>query len=279
MSRFAGARAAASRRRNSQADSASIEAQDGAERPSSPPQQFMQTAGTRHGLSVVVQSEAPEKYLKRFGFGVVGIKPQLSLHVMHHEEEDGHTFYELQCSLAWYGHGNEAYVSYLRGPPLAWRCKHRLQDLREELHDPVKACLAERPSLKGTTYNSLFDEAPFARHGGPPGTTARLRLWLDVLARCANNGALPAHLCSLALRFLEAPVPPNSDAALLMEAGRCTVCTLPLVSASGVCSRCQADPSVDCSPRKVPLAASREGQTKAGYGSATDVADTVDRQT
>jgi hypothetical protein len=203
--------------------------------------------------------EPAEQYLKRFAFGVKGISPQLSLHVMGHEEDDGHTLYEVQCSLAWFRTVNEAwdnseaYACYLRDPPIAWKSKHRLQDLRECLHDNVKKVL-------GDQYGNLFEGRPFARHGGPPGTTARLRLWLDALAKLINTNALPPCMSARTLRFLEAPVLEKSEAALLVSSGRCAVCTLPFgeeLRVGKLCNRCHTA-TISGSMHEADIAANAE---------------------
>merc|ERR1711957_150162 len=88
-------------------------------------------------------------------------------------------------------------------------------------------------------YESHFAEAPFARHGGLPGTSTRLAAWLGALASCANNGALDPELHAYVLRFLHAPVPEDSDMALLKAVGRCTVCTLTIeMDCKDLCNRC-----------------------------------------
>jgi len=122
-----------------------------------------------------------------------------------------------------------------------WTTKKRLCNLRELLHHPVKEVLGPR-------YAELFAETPFARHGGLPGTTARLRDWMNTLAAAVNNGELPQPLLAEVLRFLQAPVPRDSDercrqvdSAALRAKGRCISCTLPTSDPDEeVCIRCQA---------------------------------------
>jgi len=80
--------------------------------------------------------------------------PLLSIHVSGHDERDGHTWYQVECSLASSKHR-----------PMNWQVSRRLAQLREDLHDPVKTSL-------GKSYDTHFGKAPFAHMGGPRGTTA-----------------------------------------------------------------------------------------------------------
>eukprot|EP00930_Biecheleria_cincta_P056308 TRINITY_DN42453_c0_g1_i1.p1 TRINITY_DN42453_c0_g1~~TRINITY_DN42453_c0_g1_i1.p1 ORF type:complete len:238 (-),score=36.24 TRINITY_DN42453_c0_g1_i1:243-956(-) len=138
--------------------------------------------------------EDPQRFLWRFGYFRPG-KPQLEILVDGHEEDAGHTFYILVCTLR---HGAKV---------LRWQCKKRLSDLRG-LHDEAKALLGQ------DAYSGIFVEAPFARAGGLPGTTGRLRVWLERLAQAANGGRLPTQLLATLVRFLEAPIPQESDTEL-----------------------------------------------------------------
>jgi len=74
----------------------------------------------------------------------------------------------------------------------------RLTQLRECLHDPVKLHL-------GANYASHFGETPFAKHGGPKGTTARLSAWLATLSDLVNLGALSPGLVASVLVFFRGP--------------------------------------------------------------------------
>lgn len=120
------------------------------------------------------------------------VRPVLELRVVGHEEQDGHTWYTLECSLGLPG-----------GRCLRWCTSKRLVQLREALHDPVKS------ELKRGTYKEHFGSAPFAHKGGVRGTTARLQGWCGALAGCVNQGACPPRVAWLTLRFLEAPEPPS----------------------------------------------------------------------
>lgn len=188
------------------------------------------------------------RYLWRFGYNRAAStpNPRLQITVEGHEEDFGHTWYIINITVdrsvvqvpnqqevgEEKSADNETAVE--KGvEDIEWVVKKRLCDLREELHDRVKERM-------GPAYSAYFDGTPFARHGGLPGTTARLRAWLASLAECSNKGALNADILAFVLRFLDAPVPAESETALLQAVGRCTVCTL-LVEVPGrnVCVRCQ----------------------------------------
>jgi len=115
-------------------------------------------------------------------------KPTLRLIVTGHAELEGHTFYCLQCWIA------------AEDPPvrLEWTAQRRLVQLREELHDAAKNEL-------GGSYMHVFSKAPFAKRGGPSGTTSRLQVWLETLAACINTGKAPPALVAQVLLFLDAP--------------------------------------------------------------------------
>lgn len=81
----------------------------------------------------------------------------------------------------------------------AWRCGRRLCDIRENLHDVLVHEMGRE------AYSLIFAATPFARHGGLPGTTDRLRRWFQTLASSINDGRLEPRLCALALAFLGAP--------------------------------------------------------------------------
>merc|ERR1719215_2288712 len=116
-------------------------------------------------------------------------EPHLELGVTGHREVDGHTMYTVRCSLA------------LRGARhMEWEVARPLARFRTELHDGVKAELAD-------AYAQHFDGAPFAPRGGLPGTTARLAAWSAALASCINSGGAPPRVVALTLRFLEVPEP------------------------------------------------------------------------
>merc|ERR1712217_285678 len=127
---------------------------------------------------------------------------------------------------------------------IAWVSKVRLCSLREQLHDRVKEAL-------GPAYHVHFNETPFAYHGGLPGTTTRLKRWLTTLAKCFNEAILSPPLAAEVLRFFQAPVPTDSDAALLHVMGRCQVCTLPVESSNDEnCQRCKTNSERVCAPER-----------------------------
>lgn len=132
---------------------------------------------------------AVDLLLQGFGSGAAGSTPHLIIVVVGHEEIDGHTQYHIRCTLC--------NAKPDTTPPSVWGCWRRLRELRD-LHDIVKQTLGE-------TYSSVFGETPFARHGGFPGTTARLHAWLGTLASCINSGRFSSEGCSQALRMLGAP--------------------------------------------------------------------------
>jgi len=88
---------------------------------------------------------------------------------------------------------------------ILWHAQKRLVHLREGLHDP----LADR---LGKDYSRLFSKAPFALHGGPKGTSARLTKWLARLADCVNRGSVEPEVVALILRYLDAPLLPDHSA-------------------------------------------------------------------
>lgn len=132
--------------------------------------------------------------------------PLLAIHVTGHEEKDGHTWYRVVCSL-----------SSAKIKPLNWTVLRRLSQLREDLHNPVKASLAK-------SYDTYFSRTPFAHMGGPRGTTARLDAWIDALASCINVRNCPPSVVGVALRFIEVPPPPtillNTKSAASAAAGK-----------------------------------------------------------
>jgi hypothetical protein len=81
---------------------------------------------------------------------------------------------------------------------LKWKCRKRLFSIREDLHDPIKEAL-------GPVYVARFEETPFAKYGGLPGTTARLKDWFRTLAEMINAGFVAPDLVSLVLCYLCAP--------------------------------------------------------------------------
>lgn len=118
-----------------------------------------------------------------------GTQILLEVAVTGHEESDGHTWYVLSCAL-W-----RPAVDFGRAE---WVVHRRLSHVREGLHEIVKQRL-------GSDYAEHFGAAPFARSGGLPGTTARLRGWCQAFTRAANAGALPPGIIACALRLFDAP--------------------------------------------------------------------------
>ena len=123
--------------------------------------------------------------------------PTFELCVSGHEEQDGHTWYILGCSVLLPG----------VAAPLIWELRHRLGALRERWHDPVKAALGSEG------YDFHFAGTPFASKGGLPGTTARLQGWCGTLVSCINRHAVPPSIVFLTFQFLEAPEPPTVKSA------------------------------------------------------------------
>lgn len=157
-------------------------------------------------------SEAVRSCLARYGFhavndsnwealpdqaqdaGVMMSAPALEIQVAGHEEREGHTWYQLNCSLL---HGGGTVGSRT----LQWRGYWRLAQLREGLHNPV------RERLSHDAYRKIFHGAPFALRGGPRGTTQRLRGWCGALSSCINQQLCPPSIVWLSLRFLQVPEP------------------------------------------------------------------------
>jgi len=152
--------------------------------------------------------EAISAFLRKYGYGVTteGVSAcawetadapggdsiiRLELHVSGHEELDGHTWYRVDCSL-----------SSVKMRPFNWQMSCRLTQLRDDLHDPVKAALAKR-------YDEYFAKSPFAHMGGPRGTTARLDGWCSALADCINAKGVKPAIVNLVLHFVEVPPPPS----------------------------------------------------------------------
>lgn len=81
---------------------------------------------------------------------------------------------------------------------LKWEAPRRLSQLRGELHDRIKF-------TDLSAYKATFDDAPFARAGGPSGTTSRLSTWLSRLATSINHLEVTPAIAALTLTFLHAP--------------------------------------------------------------------------
>ncbi|CAK9013131.1 Hypothetical protein SCF082_LOCUS11795 [Durusdinium trenchii] len=132
-----------------------------------------------------------ESYLRSRGFEKTlhaGKWPQLEILVRQHEEEYGHTWYRLDCTIQY--PGAETYV---------WYTSKRLRHFRERLHDRLKEELCPED------YEQLFASAPFARHGGLSGTTKRLSAWCGTLARSLSQEEFSQQLLVLVLCFIDTP--------------------------------------------------------------------------
>lgn len=137
-------------------------------------------------------------YLRHLGFEVetnekwsaLPHNSGISLHIelLSHVQMAGHTWYQVNCQLK---------RSAGRGD-MAWPAPRRLVQLRLDLHDRIKYIL-------GSDYARLFGETRFAKYGAPPGTTARLRAWLDKLTNLINNGEVSPGVAAVALAFFQAP--------------------------------------------------------------------------
>lgn len=130
-----------------------------------------------------------EAYLKSRGFDPgSSTRPQLEIVVRIHDEEYGHTWYRLDCTILY--PGGETYV---------WFSSKRLCHFRQRLHDRLKDAMCPED------YEKLFASAPFARHGGLAGTTKRLSAWCMNLARSANGETFPPQFLVLVLCFIDTP--------------------------------------------------------------------------
>merc|ERR1740123_1838567 len=148
-----------------------------------------------HGLPAPLPIEDVASFLASWGFPAADSAtwrtddaPQLRIRVPTHGELGGQQHYAVACELLG-----------LRGDrTFSWVGMRTLHHLRAGLHDPVKEAL-------GGTYTQHFAASPFARHLGPPGTTARLEAWCGRLATCANAQLLPPSLLAQVLRLLDIP--------------------------------------------------------------------------
>mmetsp|Transcript_117172 Transcript_117172/g.343233 ORF Transcript_117172/g.343233 Transcript_117172/m.343233 type:complete len:296 (+) Transcript_117172:148-1035(+) len=125
------------------------------------------------------QDEVPE--------GLARSGPWLGLGIAEHQEAGGHTWYQVECSLALQG-----------SKTVEWQVGRRLQHLRELWYESVKREL-------GKSYKEHFEEVHFAHRGGRRGTSSRLNTWCSRLAARINAGQLSPAVVALTLRFIEAP--------------------------------------------------------------------------
>lgn len=150
--------------------------------------------------------ESAVEFLQRYGYKAVSDECWKTLHrdksdamidirINEHHEVDRHTVYSIECKFIWDGPRE-----------LEWRADRRLVQLRKHLHDPLRKQL-------GSAYSQVFNSSPFAHHGGPAGTTARLNRWFDALATSINSRACSPGTVSTLLQFLDAPEPPAAQPA------------------------------------------------------------------
>lgn len=125
--------------------------------------------------------------------------PTLTLNLDEHFEQAGCTWYIIKCCLEVPG-DSEA-------ESLTWEAPRRLHHLRMELHDRMKYYMEE------AFYARVFNETPFARHMGLPGTTARLKAWLTTLSNAINKQEVPPMAAAITLLFLHTPLPSDEQEA------------------------------------------------------------------
>lgn len=117
------------------------------------------------------------------------VPSKLSVQVTGHEEDEGSTWYQLQCSSTPSG-----------CEQVNWCTRMRLCKIRECMHHPVKEALAD-------LYPQYFADTPFARRGGLPGSTARLQAWFASLGKCIEEEALSNRIFTELVQILGAPPP------------------------------------------------------------------------
>jgi len=118
--------------------------------------------------------------------------PLLEVALDGHFSRYGHTWYNIKCKLSRVQNGSS--------DTLEWIALRRLVQLRVDLHNRVREEL-------GPEYDVQFQNTRFAKLGGPPGTTARLHAWFTTLANSINKGIALPQVATIALVFLQAPVP------------------------------------------------------------------------
>lgn len=117
----------------------------------------------------------------------LSVPSKLSVQVTGHEEDEGSTWYQLQCSSTPSG-----------CEQVNWCTRMRLCKVRECIHHPVKEALAD-------LYPQYFADTPFARRGGLPGSTARLQAWFASVGKCIEEEALPERIFTELVQILAAP--------------------------------------------------------------------------
>jgi len=211
-----------------------------------PHEDYVWEAAAQWSLAEAITMESADfvvPYLEIWGFAADGVDawrstaprpefgPQVSLglevtpEIPGHEEHSGHTWYLIDChvrclsesNMMLEGHmpqiGRARMILQSEDRQLKWRSPRRLHHLRENLHDPVKAEL-------GDQYAQHFAATPFASHGAPKGTTAKLAAWLGTLAELTNNRALTPRLVARSLVFFRGPALTTEDMPEGVEA-RC----------------------------------------------------------
>jgi len=160
-------------------------------------------------LAAVRYDDDYEPYLNHFGYKLAAVDKQqwegapskagtqIKFEVDGHIGRAGHTWYNVRTKLS-RAHNGSAEV-------LEWVSPRRLVQLRLDLHHRIRQTL-------GTTYDEHFKETRFAKFGGPPGTTARLKSWFTTLASCINKGIAPPSVVIVTLIFLSAPLPEDVKA-------------------------------------------------------------------
>jgi len=123
----------------------------------------------------------------------------LELSIAGHTMHAGHRWYSVECKL------------HRQGSLVDWLAPRRLSQLRLDLHDPLKDDL-------GAAYGKHFAGSPFAKRGGPSGTTARLQSWMAALAKAFNTGLLPPRVAVVMLSFLQIPKPKGVSMSSLRPA-------------------------------------------------------------
>mmetsp|Transcript_55254 Transcript_55254/g.103594 ORF Transcript_55254/g.103594 Transcript_55254/m.103594 type:complete len:412 (-) Transcript_55254:192-1427(-) len=159
-------------------------------------------------------------YLTVYGYRAVSkttwneefLMPDIRLDVEEHMEQAGNTWYVIKCGLNFTPLGEQLWTSCTDGgvgalpaESLQWQAPRRLQQLRGDLHDRLKYFMEE------DFYAKVFEQTPFARHGGLPGTTARLQAWLARLAKAINSKEVPPQAVAITLLFLHAPLPSHVE--------------------------------------------------------------------
>lgn len=147
------------------------------------------------GCNVVTYLQ-PYGFLADTAFNWRAPPPEVNITVSGHDASESHEFYHVECSL----------LHHYAGEHWRWCAAIRLKHLRKGLHDLVKMQL-------GSSYQTYFSRVPFAHHGRPAGTTARLDKWCRRLAYCINSKLVPPLVAAAVLRLTgvpEAPVPSHS---------------------------------------------------------------------